>query len=111
MSAQQPLHANTALVMGNCNDGKQQGHTLCPGSPWKRHCLGRYYRRELRIALASLGFAAGFFYFFFLSLPLLTTNKVEVLVTPSVPCMRCKEVKGRVCKQRKAHGLDVFYNT
>lgn len=36
--------------------------------------------------------------FFFFSLPLLTTNKVEVLVTPSVPCMRCKEVKGRVCK-------------
>lgn len=35
---------------------------------------------------------------FFSPLPLLTTNKVEVLVTPPVPCMRRKEVKGRVCK-------------
>ena len=35
ISAQRPLHANTIPVMGNFNDVKQQGHTICPGSPWK----------------------------------------------------------------------------
>lgn len=69
--------------------------------PLERHCLGRYYRGELRIALGSLGFASGFF-------STTIIYKGGGGSRYSAPCMQCKEVKGRVCKYGKADCLDVL---
>lgn len=87
--------------MGNFNDVKQQGHTICPGSPWKDTASADITEESSELLLVHYALPEGFFSS--------TINYKQGWGSCySVPCMQCKEVKGRVCKYGKADSLDVF---